>query len=126
MTFWDILSVLGSLVGFVLILVLAWWTARAIGQGQIASGGSHAIQVVDRLPLGGEKQLLVVRAAGRVLLLGVTAHHVEFLQELDEEDLPPPGETAGGGQFLAAFRNALDAKKGRETGDGRDGSAQGE
>ena len=126
MTVWDVLSVLGSLVGFVLILVLAWWAARAIGQGQIASGGSHAIQVVDRLPLGGEKQLLVVRAAGRVLLLGVTAHHVEFLQELDEDDLPPPAEAAGSGQFLAAFRNALDAKKGRETGDGRDGSAQGE
>lgn len=127
MTAWDVLSVLGTLVGFVLLLVLAWWAVRLLGKGYgYGAGGSasRSLQVLDRMPLGGEKQLLVVKAAGRVLLLGVTAHHVEVLCELDESQLPPPAETPGSSPFLAAFRQALDQKKGRGNRD-EDGPAQG-
>ncbi len=124
MTVWDVLSVFGTLVGFILLLVLAWWASRAIGRAYAGSGAGRAVQVLDRVALGGEKQLLVVRAAGKVLFLGVTAHQISFLQELDEAQLPPPAEGPESGPFLAAFRRALDAKEGRETGDEQDGPAQ--
>lgn len=127
MTAWDVLSVLGTLVGFVLLLVLAWWASRAIGRAYAGSGAGCAVQLLDRVALGGEKQLLVVKAAGKVLLLGVTAHQISFLQELDEAQLPPAAAESGeSAPFLAAFKRALDAKKGRETSDDRDGPAQSE
>lgn len=125
MTAWDVLSVLGSLIGFVLLLVLAWWAARFVGRGYGYNGsGSRSLQVLDRLPMGGEKQLLVVKAAGRVLLLGVTAHRVEVLCELDESRLPPPPAAPGNSPFLAAFQRAMDQRKGRENRDEQDGPAQ--
>lgn len=126
MTAWDVLSVLGTLVGFVLLLVLAWWASRAIGRAYAGSGAGRTVQLLDRVALGGEKQLLVVKAAGKVLLLGVTAHQITFLQQLDEAELPPPAEAPESAPFLAAFKRALDAKKGRETGDDQHGPAQSE
>lgn len=126
MTGWDILSVIGTLVGFVLLLVLAWWASRAIGRAYAGGGAGRTVQLLDRVALGGEKQLLVVKAAGKVLLLGVTAHEISFLQELDEDELPPPAESPESGPFFAAFKRALDAKKGRETSDDRNSPAQSE
>ena len=127
MTSWDVLSVLGSLFGFILLLVLAWWATRALSRGYAVGSAARTLQVLDRMPLGGEKQLLVVKAGSRVLLLGVTAHHVELLRELGEEELAAPqdGGAPENSPFLGALRRALDAKKGRETADERNSPAQG-
>lgn len=113
----DVLSLVGMLGGFLLILFLAYWAARLVGRGYAATGTGQTVQVLDRVPLGQEKQLLVVQAAGRVLLLGVTAHHIETLAELDADALPPPAPAPQGGAFLAAMKSAMLQRKGKESAD---------
>lgn len=122
----ELFSVFGMLVGFGLILFLAWWFVRLLGRGVAAAGPQRMIQVLDRVSLGADKQLLLVRAGGRVLLLGVTAHRVENLAELPPDALPPQQPLpAEGGSFLAALKKALDTRKkgggGSEDGLGEEG-----
>ena len=113
----DVLSLVGMLGGFFLILFLAYWATKVLARGYAASGTGRTIEVLDRMSLGQEKQLLVVKAAGKVLLLGVTAHHIEKLEELDAGALPQSPPAPQSGAFFAALKSALEQKKGKESGD---------
>ena len=113
----DVFSLVGMLAGFFLILFLAYWATRVLARGYAANGTGHMIEVLDRMGLGQDKQLLVVKAAGKVLLLGVTAHHIEALEELDAGALPPAPASPSGGAFFAALKGALEQRKGKESGD---------
>ena len=113
----DVLSLVGMLGGFFLILFLAYWATKVLARGYAASGTGRMIEVLDRMSLGQEKQLLVVKAADKVLLLGVTAHHIEKLEELDAGALPQPPSNPQSGAFFAALKSALEQKKGKESGD---------
>ena len=114
----ELFSVIGMLAGFGLILLLAWWSVKVLGRGYGATGPRRVIQVLDRVSLGADKQLLAVQAGGRVLLLGATAHHVELLAELDAGALPdPPPPAAQDGGFIAVLKNALEQKRKGEGGD---------
>ena len=113
----DVFSLAGMLGGFFLILFLAYWATKVLARGYTAGGTGHTIEVLDRMGLGQEKQLLVVKAAGKVLLLGVTAHHIEKLEELDAGALPEPPPSPQSGAFFAALKSALEQKKGKESGD---------
>lgn len=118
MTARDILSVFGAFAGFLAILLLAYWAVKLMSRGYMAAGEGRLLQVVERIALGPDKQLLVVKTADRVLLLGVTAHHIEKLEELDPALLPPPLASPRGGAFLDVLKETLDfRKKGRESGD---------
>lgn len=91
------LSILSMLVAFAGILVLAYFTTRLMGK-RLPGGSPCAgqMKVLDRLPLGQDKALLIVQVAGRTLLLGVAAHAVSLLCTLDagEIELPPTQENA--------------------------------
>ncbi len=107
----DFFSLFGALLGFILILVLAYWAVRLLSRGYGAQGAGRSIQVVDRVGLGTDKQLLIVKAAGRAFLLGVTAQRIEKLEELDPDALTLPPEGAQEKTFMEVLKNALDRKK---------------
>lgn len=105
-----VLSLLGGLFLFVLVLVLAWYCSRWLGGrfGLSATGGT--VRVLERVMVGPDRSLLVVRAGEDVLLLGVTPQHIERLGELDPA-LYPEGEEPGAAvkatDFSAALQNAV-------------------
>ena len=105
-----VLSLLGGLFLFVLVLVLAWYCSRWLGGrfGFSATGGT--IRILERVMVGPDRFLLVVKAGDEVWLLGVTPQHIERLGELDP-DLYPEGEEtqASGGvpDFSAALQGAI-------------------
>lgn len=112
----DILSLIGAFLGFILILVLAAWSVRLLGRGYAIQNRGKMIEVVERVGLGTDKQLLIIKAAGRAYLLGVTAQHIEKIEELDPDSLPPVGGEPGkDNTFLDTFRSAF-AKTRKEGG----------
>lgn len=110
-----ILSLLGGLFLFALVLFLAWFCSRWIGQhyGFQKSGGK--IRVLDRAALGQDRSLVVVQMGGKAWLLGVTAHQITKIEELDPEQIEEEEPVSGGGSgegfgasnFSAALQNAL-------------------
>lgn len=112
----DIFSLIGMLAGFALILVLAYWAVKLLSRGY-GGGAGRMVEVLDRVALGQEKQLLVVKTAGKVLLLGVTAHRIEKIEELDAARLPEPPAAAQNSDFRSMFKGVLESRKGKGSGD---------
>ncbi len=106
-----ILSLIGGLFLFALVLLLVWFATRWLGKRY--SGGGQAggtVQVLERTPLGQDKMLVVVRAGEQVWLLGVTSQHIDVISPLDPAAYPAdqtPATGAKGRDFSAALQNAL-------------------
>ncbi len=108
----GVLGLLGTLLLFAGVLVLAYWATKYMGK-RFASGGmgSRYIQVLDRAPLGQNQQLLIVRVAGKTMLIGASGQGMSKLCDI-EEDLPEaPGE-AGPTPFSQLLGGLL--KKGKD------------
>jgi len=139
-----IASVLGLLLGFAAILAAAYWAARLAGGklgGSLKSsvrgsvrGQPGPVEILGRTPVGQDRFLLVVRAGGKVLLLGATPHSIQTLCELDPAEFPEPDVSDGRGEWKASgFAEALEEMKKKYTGftgrkdpgqeEGRDGKS---
>lgn len=83
-------SVLVLLLGFGLVLALAYGCTRFLGKhygGGPGLGSGGYIKIIDKAALGQDRMLCIVQVAGKTLLLGVTAHSVQRLCRLEEKDL---------------------------------------
>ena len=111
-------SLLWMLVCVVLIIGLAYWFTRN-GAGRGTFGGFQAgrqMEVLDQLPLGRDQRMVLARAGGRFLLLGVTpSGGITLLAELTEEEAASwrkePAEDRPG--FKEAFFTVLKQRERR-------------
>lgn len=99
----EVLSLLGILLVLLLVLggcyLFTRWAGVGLGGrlGLTPSGGR--LRVLERLSVGREHFILVVRAADRFLILGCSPSGFSVLCELTEEEgalwtSPPPSEAA--------------------------------
>lgn len=118
----GILSVLGVIGIFILVLFLAYYMTKVMGRQMGAQGGGTGrIKVIDKLFLGQDRGLFIVQVAGKTLLLGVTAQRIEMLCELNADALPPLEEDkAPGVNFSSVLKGAL-GNWGIQPGSGRKG-----
>ncbi len=76
-----------TIVALVIVIGLAWvllrWGLPKLLPGQ--SRGHGEIEVLDRQPLDGRRSVVLVKAYGRHLLLGVAEGSVTLLSEIDAE-----------------------------------------
>ena len=84
----DLLSLLGIILVLVLVMGGCYLFTRWAGTGLGGSfgRGSARMQVVERLPVGRDQALLVVRLADRYLLVGSSPSGFSLLAELTEEE----------------------------------------
>lgn len=114
----EIGTLLGMLTAVVVILLLAWLftrylAGRAPGAMRFSRNRSEKLRLLERMPLGREQYLAVVRAGETYLLLGVTGSQITLLRELSaqeaskwtEEETDAPSEGAPGASM--PFRDAL-------------------
>ena len=70
-----------ALVAAVLYVALRWGVPRIFGR-RIPGKGS--LELVERLPLGGNRSVCIVKADGKKYLIGVTDHEICALDVLDD------------------------------------------
>lgn len=98
------------LITFAVVIGLAYFTSRFFGQRMSRYSGAGDNRVLASLPLGQNRGVFVVEVAGKFLVLGVTDHSVNFLQEINDPAVierlrtstPPPPN-----QFDAVFQKQL-------------------
>lgn len=76
--------VFSLLVMFAVVLGLAYFTSRFLGQRMGKSVAPGDSKVVLSLPLGPNRGVSVVEVAGKYLVLGVTDHNINLLQEITD------------------------------------------
>ena len=85
-----------------LVLGLLWLFAK-FGRGRQVKGGGRwmpgvdpgRIEVMDRRSLGRHSSIAVVRAAGRIVVVGQTPQQISVLLDVDPEPAALGGEGAG-------------------------------
>lgn len=65
------------------ILLLGWGFKRFLSGNLRMRAGQRSMKVVDMLPLGGKRQLAVVRCYDRTFVLGLGEREVNLVTELD-------------------------------------------
>ncbi len=76
------------LLGLMTVIGLIFGLAFMIKKmGYAGIAGGNQLKVVSVLSVGNKEKLMVVKVHGKYLLLGVTAHSVNKIDELQEEDI---------------------------------------
>lgn len=68
------------------ILVLAWAFKRFLAGNMRLRAAQRSMKVVDVLPLGGKRQLAVVKCYDRTFLIGMGEREVNLVTELDADE----------------------------------------
>lgn len=114
-----VLPLLGMVLSVAVILYLAYWFTRRVAMGSGAGVGAagNNIRVYDRLALGQNKSLVIVRVGVRWLVLGVADQQITLVTELSEEEsriwrqTRRNGEQAAPPRFADILSDALRGKR---------------
>lgn len=110
-------SVFGVLVGFAVILYLAYLATKILGRRMSIGGrGNKNIKILESVPLGQNKSLIIVEAAGKTFLLGITSNEISLVSELDGENLVADSsdKNAETMEFSSALKKVLENNFGRK------------
>lgn len=97
-------------VFLVCLIATGYGVRRLLGSAWRARAAKRSLSVIDVLPLGGRRQLVVVRCYDRTLALGLGDRDVSLLAELDTELVTAEAAKAGEGAARAKqqFRGLFD------------------
>lgn len=115
----SIVTGLGTLLIIIAILFLTYivtkYLGNRMGAGRYAGGSSHYLGLVDRMFLGQDTSVALVRVSGRIFLVGITSDNINLLTEIREEELTevsvPEVENTAGAAFKDMFERLKDRKK---------------
>ncbi len=90
-------AVLGRLFGSLaivlgLIVITAFVLKRMLANSKHTPGGK-LVQVIQTFPLGGKRQIYLVKVAGRVLVVGGSGDNLSLLTDLPEDEVVAGAET---------------------------------
>ena len=100
-----LLQSIGSLLLVLAILLAMVFAARWFMQRR--PQGGRRLRFVEAMALGNRDKLLLVEVDGRSLLLGVTAHNIRLLAELDAQEGDPSSLGPREGSVSAPARSGL-------------------
>lgn len=83
----SVISMVSVLVLTSLILYLSYLFTRSLGKGIEMKRGGTCMQMLDRLPLGQDKAVAIVRAGSHYYLVGIASAQITLLAELSEEEI---------------------------------------
>ncbi len=105
-----------SLLGIIGLIFLTYYATKWLSQ-KFRSTGRNGLQggirIVDCIGIAADKQLIVVRAGNKAMLLGVAPGSVTKLADLDESDMllieePASGDSGQG--FMEVLKKAISGK----------------
>ena len=110
-----VITVLFTIVLFAAILYLAYLTTKFIGKKYSISSGMSGknLKIIDSLSLAPDKVLMIVKAGGKTVLVGLSRDHMEYICDVDENELTIPEEGASAPfsqDLIGAFKNVLSEK----------------
>ena len=78
---------MGTILIFILILVVALWIIRKMNQASIRGMQAPWARVLDRQMLSTNQSLYLVEIAGKLQVLGGTDHHLTKIDEINDPEL---------------------------------------
>jgi flagellar protein FliO/FliZ len=113
----SVISLLSVLIITILILYLSYIFTKSIGKGMGLKRGGDYMQMLDRLPLGQDKSIAVIRTGNHYFLIGIASSQITILAELTEEDIqksldiPNPQVREGYPDFISILKKYTDKNR---------------
>lgn len=100
---------------FAVVVFLAWLTTRLVGTRMTGPTRGRPLRVLQHVPVGRERSILLLEVGGRIYMLGATAQQVTLLDAIDDPaaiqrimaGLPPEGENPLGKILPQSFSDVL-------------------
>lgn len=103
-------TILAALAALAIVLLLAYVALKWMGQKLPTQNASRHIKVLDRMVLGREKYLMLVRVAEKTVLVGVSTNSVEKICEIEDPEAMLEVPAPQGVSFADVLKESL--KKG--------------
>lgn len=103
----------GLLAATAVLLALAWWCSRLWGIRWGRGPGKGRIQLLEQIPLGGDKRLVLVRYREKELLLGVSQGGIRLLASSPQPPEEKTEETVFAQSLLSRLEQWGGLKKGK-------------
>lgn len=117
----PIISLIGALMWIVVILVLAYWCSRYLGKRYGGSVSGTYLKIIDRVQVGADRYLLLVKLEEHTYLIGVSPAGVQllsepadFVWEPEEDGQSQNGAAPGFQELLKAYGSLREKKKGEK------------
>jgi len=81
------LGLMGSVLVFLLILLVSFWVIRRLNGANGRKINARWARVLDRQILGGQQSLYLVEIAGQLQVLGGSDHHLLKISEINDPDV---------------------------------------
>lgn len=110
-------NLLLALLGFGLVIVLAYYATKKLGKRfSIKCSGNKNIKILESVSIGQNKMIMIVETAGKTMLVGVTPNEITLISELDGNliDKEENDPQSGGMEFSKAFKTVLEQKFGKK------------
>lgn len=105
--FGEVLSVVFSLVMLVVVLVLTYLATRWMGKRFSVQGSAGMVKILDRVFVGQDKALMIIQVADKTMLVGMTAHNMTKLCDIENPDSLTIASTANSPDFSSLLRDTL-------------------
>ncbi|MCR5793231.1 MAG: flagellar biosynthetic protein FliO [Lachnospiraceae bacterium] len=86
-TFESVTKLIGVIVLFIIILVLASFSAKWLGKSSLVNPHTRNISIVEAFRINPNKILEIIKVGDKYLLIGISKDHIEYLTELTEDEL---------------------------------------
>lgn len=116
----PIISLIGALMWIVVILALAYWCSRYLGKRYGGGVSGKYLKVIDRVQVGADRYLLLVKLEEHTYLIGVSPAGVQLLSEPadfvwePEEEQSQSGAAPGFQELLKTYASLREKKKGEK------------
>ena len=81
------MGLMGTVLVFLLILIVALWVIRRLNQANMRSMNAPWARVLDRQVLGGQQSLYLVEIAGQLQVLAGSDHNLLKISEINDPDV---------------------------------------
>lgn len=83
----SVLSLASVLMLTILILYLSYLFTKSLGKGIGLKRGGTCLQILERLSLGQDKAVAIVRMGCHYYLIGIASSQITLLAEVSEDDI---------------------------------------
>jgi flagellar protein FliO/FliZ len=70
-----------------IVLALVWWSIRFVGGRTGLHGRGRLLRVIEAVPLGKDRSILLVQTGGRIYLVGATGEQICLLDQIEDPAL---------------------------------------
>lgn len=82
------LSMLLSVAGVILVLVLAYYASKWLTKRYTMSAGGGNIRIIDRAMLSQDKSIVIADILGSKYILGISGQQITLLKDLGDAEVP--------------------------------------